>query len=706
MPIEVELPDGSIAEFPDGTSNSTMEMALSRYRQTKSGPNFGNVQTTIGGTEQARMPRKPAPKRTAAQLTGISDEMMNPAYQAPAGIGTKLLRTVMPLADPNFRAGIGKSFADSYQGLKQLGTEGMMLQTGLTAGLMNRVGLDGNSLIRNQGFPLQDARNQQMQDTTKAREDDAPLMGTTSGLLGNATGTAAQFLGPGMALRGTTAARAFLPATIGGNAAQGGVLGAIQPYSSEGDRMANTALGAGFGAAGAALPAVIGAGWRAATRPATTGAERRAGTVFKDALQGENLNYVSSEVPGVMRSLGEGTLNPQIMAIERNARRDFPGMFEPNDLSNNAARTDILRGIAGDEQAMADAMAARTASTGLLRNQAFSEGDQVLSQRAAQAKAQQDAIAAAEAEANRFRMFGVEAPTAAIPPGPAPGPKASLAAAMARLAEGQAGRSTVRDPINYVSRNIAEAPETMSGLYNVRKTVTDLLEGKGGTETQSARAATKELMQARGLVDAELSGVAPSWDSYIKESQRASAPINRMQVGEELLRRANPSGIADALGNPQIAPSSFSRSMTVLDRIAGKATGFKKGKAESILTPDDMKNLLAINDDVRRISIRQTNKAQPGSATSESAALRNKILQRTANMALPGPVGGFVNEFAQNQIRGANQATMEKIAYLAANPAEAMRVLSALKGRERSALESALIAIGGRSGAVGSTLTE
>jgi len=33
MTIEVELPDGTIAEFPDGTSPQTMEMALARYRE-------------------------------------------------------------------------------------------------------------------------------------------------------------------------------------------------------------------------------------------------------------------------------------------------------------------------------------------------------------------------------------------------------------------------------------------------------------------------------------------------------------------------------------------------------------------------------------------------------------------------------------------------------------------------------------------------
>lgn len=677
----------------DAAGDAQAATAIARRIDSMRSPSFGNVQSSVRSTEA---PRQRAPKRTAAQLTGITDEQMNPAYQEPVGFGTRVLRNVMPLADPNFRAGVGKSLSDSYQGLKQLGTEAGMVQTGLRAGLLNRLGLDGNALIRTVGFDQQDTRNKQMQDAAQTRENDAPLMGTASGLLGNVTGTAAQFLGPGMALRGTAAARAFLPATIAGNAAQGGVVGALQPFTDQGDRVKNAALGTAFGTAGAALPAVIGAGWRAATRPATTGAERRAGTVFKDALQGENLNYVSSEVPGVARSLGEGTLNPQIMAIERNARRDFPGMFEPSDLANNAARTGLLQDIAGNEQTMADALQSRSDVTRQLREQAFSE-------------AMPAPPRAGFVGQMGGAMFGPQAGpvfTASAGMKQTSGIKAGIRGQIDAIAQAQGGRGAVKDTLNYLARQVDDAPDTLQGLYNVRKTIGDLMEGKAGTDKSAAKAATSELMQARQIIDDRMSAIAPSWPQYLQSFQQMSAPINRMQVGEELLRRANPSGMADTLGNPQIAPSSFSRSMTVLDRIAGKATGFKKAKAENILTPDDMRNLLAINDDVRRISLRQTNKAQPGSATSESAALRNKILQRSANMALPGPIGGFVNEFAQNQIRGANQATMEKIAYLAANPAEAQRVLSALKGRERSALESALIAIGGRTGVVGSTLTE
>ena len=45
MPIEVELPDGTIAEFPDGTDNATMKQALAKYTQrtASAAPEKGDV---------------------------------------------------------------------------------------------------------------------------------------------------------------------------------------------------------------------------------------------------------------------------------------------------------------------------------------------------------------------------------------------------------------------------------------------------------------------------------------------------------------------------------------------------------------------------------------------------------------------------------------------------------------------------------------
>ena len=93
------------------------------------------------------------------------------------------------------------------------------------------------------------------------------------------------------------------------------------------------------------------------------------------------------------------------------------------------------------------------------------------------------------------------------------------------------------------------------------------------------------------------------------------------------------------------------------------------------------------------------------SATFEAGQLAGQVAKR----GLLGTLGRgapFVGDAITAYQQGMDQQLKQKLLYLYANPAEAQRVLSALKGRERSALESALIAIGGRTGVVGSTLTE
>lgn len=78
MPIEVELPDGNIVEFPEGTSSANMELALAKYREK----------------DLSRRYRE----------AGI-----NPKSSSTAGMG----------AGERIAAGFGKAFSDTASGLKQ-----------------------------------------------------------------------------------------------------------------------------------------------------------------------------------------------------------------------------------------------------------------------------------------------------------------------------------------------------------------------------------------------------------------------------------------------------------------------------------------------------------------------------------------------------------------------------------------------------------
>jgi hypothetical protein len=682
MPIEVELPDGNIVEFPDGTDNATMERALSQYAAKPMRPDFSNVQARVTTGRGAAVRQKPKIPRTQAELDAATGTNLDPS----AGMGRF----------QQARAGFGKAFADTGQGLKQTVNAAQQVKAGLEGSLLLRAGLidrpQFQEYISRVGVPLYERGQAMQQEVQEQRLTDQPLMSTGGGLAGNVAGYASQVIGPGLALRGTTAGTALLPRTIGGNALQGAGLGYVQPVASEDERGLNVGVGGVAGGAGAALPAAAVGLARTMRYGRTSGVEKRAARTLQEAMQGRQLNVEQSAIPGVNRTLGEASMDPGIMAIERNLRRQIETMpqFVDIDAANNAARVAALQGIAGDEASMAAAIQARDAAAEQARQRAFSGAQAFDSGRQAQAQAAR----AAEAEAARYRMFGLDPPASAVSEAPASA-KAGLVSNMAALAEGSAGRPSVQNVIRSVQGAVADAPDDVAGLYNARKYVTDLLEGKAGSDMQSARAATRELMQAKELIDSEISARVGRdlWQNYLGAYQQGSRPINRMQIGQELLSRGR-GAQDDILGNPLLQPAKFGRAARNLDDIAKSATGFNKAKPGDYLTGDDLKVISSINDDLRRVAVRQANPAQPGSATFEAGSLAGRIAQRgalqMAGRVLPLGVGESVKAYQE----GMDKMLQEKLAFLVQNPKEAQRVLKALPPAQRSQLTQALMRLG------------
>lgn len=201
MPIEVELPDGRVVEFPDGTDNATMERALSQFSSQ--------------------------PQRTPAPIQ--PDAPVNP---------TDGMSTFDRVA-----AGMGKSAMDTYRGLKQAGTSAIRHLAD------NPTGTADNAVFR----WADESLARQQAEIDEARRLDAPLMDTAGGMTGNILGYGAQVLLPAAGLRGLSAARAFTPATTAGNAAQGAAMGAVQPVATGENRLMNVAMGGGFGAGGSVV---------------------------------------------------------------------------------------------------------------------------------------------------------------------------------------------------------------------------------------------------------------------------------------------------------------------------------------------------------------------------------------------------------------------------------------------------------------------
>lgn len=84
MPIEVELPDGRVVEFPDGTDNATMERALSQFAaQQPARADFSGVTGGVGSTAST-IPEPSAPQST---LFGMGSDFRE---RSGAGVGNML----------------------------------------------------------------------------------------------------------------------------------------------------------------------------------------------------------------------------------------------------------------------------------------------------------------------------------------------------------------------------------------------------------------------------------------------------------------------------------------------------------------------------------------------------------------------------------------------------------------------------------------
>lgn len=556
----------------------------------------------------------------------------------------------------DFAAGFGQSFVNAGRGLKQLATERLRdISRGDILGIIPEGALPENAVSR---FAKRSLAEQQAK-IDEARRLDQPLSGhlLSAGGAGNVAGNITQLLVPGMALRGTMVGRALLPTTIRGNALQGAVLGYLQPTATGESRNVNAAIG---GMVGAAIPAVVkGAGnirstVTAAMRPEQQAAQEAVRTIQREAVN-PTVGMVAnpSAIPNVTRSLFEETLDPGIARLETRARGTGTG-FTERDSANNLARMAALRDFAGDEASLAAAEEARSAGTRQLRNHAFNEADTI---------------------ANQAAKAGFS---------PA-GNIASLRKQFADIASGQGGRSAVKRTVQDVIADLDDAAPTAQGLYNVRKSINDLIEGKAGSEKSYARAATAELMQMRDAVDAELANLAPGFEAYRGAFQNLSGPINRQQIGQELIRRTTLANPDAAAGELILAPAQFNRQARGLDRLAQSATGFDKAKAADILEPSDLATINAISDDLSRRAARLPLGSGGGSHTASQTELGKRITLR--GLARATPWAGDVVKFLDEQNAQRLEKAVERVLM---NPNEYRVIAELMKKDDRRIFEDAL----------------
>ena len=196
MSQSVVVPGVGTLQFPDGMSQADMSAAIKK--------NFPEIHE----------PRRLSPTALAAKLKADYAKNSTPEARAKAYQKSQDEQVASMSTGQKIAAGAGKAVEDTIRGAGQI------------------VGLESK------------------QDVANARNQDAALMRSGAGKVGNVLGYVGEAVPAGLAAGGAAGGAA---AGVGARMLAGGVSGGAQgyaaPYASQGEHVANTLVGAGLGAA-------------------------------------------------------------------------------------------------------------------------------------------------------------------------------------------------------------------------------------------------------------------------------------------------------------------------------------------------------------------------------------------------------------------------------------------------------------------------
>jgi hypothetical protein len=548
-----------------------------------------------------------------------------------------------------FRAGLGKSFADTAHGVKQAVTEAVAIPFSNVA---NIYGAGGRSDVAHSlNTPARKAAEMRAEETERQKLD-APLMRTGGGVAGNITGTLLQLAGPAYLARGSVAAPAFLPRTTAGNAVQGGILGMIQPVGTDDSRATNAMIGAGAGGVGAAVPQLAGSALRAGravVEPITKAGQER---IVAQALQrsaqdpARLLTRAPSAIPGVTRTLAEESADPGIGQLQR----QFTTQLADQAAGNNAARAAAVRSTfeGADDASIASIRAGRDAQAG-----------QVLG----------GLSGAAVPDMAPFRQ-AIESGISA-----------------------NQGNPAAQKALQEVLGEIPEI-QTAEQAYNVRKYLDFILSKQ--SDKPAAKAASRELQQAKGVLDQEMARVFPEWGQYLSDYTAQSRRMDQAKVGKSLLGMARQSADPNT-AERSLGANALSRAANDPDALVRGATRFNKSTAGNTLTQEQSSLLRMLGDDASRMDFAATGGRAVGSDTAQNLATRNILStlaggSRLGNMALQSQPVQRVAALGEKTygLLGVPDRLQSVMVEALSDPARAREILGRLPGPDRSLVERAL----------------
>jgi len=424
-------------------------------------------------------------------------------------------------------------------------------------------------------------------------------------------------------------------ATLGANvlrmAAAGAIPGALE-YGTAGERGGRAALGA---LSGASVP-LLAAGAKTAKsfiEPLYQGGREAIAGRLLNRVAGDSAPAVVSRlksaaplVQGSMPTAAQVAESGGIAALERAASQANPEAYTVRGMEQASARLNALRGIAGDDAAMAAATKARDAAAGPL----YAQAKQATMENSGALPAVLDRLPPEVlGKAQRLAKLageplkaGKDLPEQVIP-------SAILDAS---------GRPASTTIPAQVSRYSGKA------LHYIKLALDDSIsavgEGSlGNTEKRLMTGAKDDFLTA---VDAGI----PSYGQARQAFAQLSKPVNQMEVGRELMNRVKPA-LSDfgALGKESGA--TYARALRDGDALAANATGMKSARLADVMTPQQMQTLTGIGADLARKANAQDLGRGVGSDTFQKITMSNIAEQS----GMPRMMGGLLS------LPGVNRAT-------------------------------------------------
>lgn len=447
-------------------------------------------------------------------------------------------------------------------------------------------------------------------------------------------------------------------ATLWGNVARMGAAGAVPAmleYGSVDERLKRGATGFASGASVPLLGAAFKTG-KAFVEPLyKTGREKVIGRVLNQ-VSGDDAAAIASRlrnaaplVDGSMPTAAQVAESGGIAALERAAAQANPQAYTNRAMEQASARLGALRGIAKDDVAMAAAEQARKNASGPLFEQAtkavYTVDDKLanLLKRPAVQQAMGRAKTLAENQGREF-TFGVSARN------PLANPKAWGGA-----------------PTSNTTQITGEA------LQDLKMAMDDMLSDPASGFVGKSGDAVRSL---RGEILNWMEGANPVFKQARTTHSAMSKPINQMQVGNYLLDKVQPA-LSDFGALGQESGAQYARALRNADQTVRAATQFKGNKTlADVMTPEQMRTLEAIGQDLARKANAQNLGRGVGSDTFQKLSMNN-IAQQSGMPRLAGGLLEFpgISRATRWIYQGADEKAQGLLSDALLSPKEAARLM-------------------------------